>query len=160
MLKVHPNLFKLPKDMWAPNRRDYNRRLDELKVEIDRDYSSQEWELTLGYVNDFAEMNQDFGELNSYPKITFNSLIVAKRIKRELGIELFPALFVYTGPVKDAGEFSWWMHDKNRQMWSSADHLYDFLRKKNKIEVPEHRHEFIIISGEKNDKRTRVHADD
>lgn len=112
------------------NARKYNAMIDEIWKLAVKKFEVPEWSNTVEYVNKFAVL-----EWNRYPKITPNAWKAHLRIEDELEIRLFPALFVLTFPVKDAGESSWYMHDISGWAWGSANHLGDILKKKYKLVV-------------------------
>ena len=133
MTEIDYNLFPMHRSSWSSgNARKYNDMIDEIRELAVKKFEVPEWSNTVEYVNRFA-----VSEWNRYPKITPNAWKAHLRIEEELEIRLFPALFVSTFPVKDAGEVSWWMYDINGRAWGSANHLRDILKKKYKLVVEE-----------------------
>jgi len=126
MAKIDYRLFPMARSFSG----EYNDKIDKLREEARKKFEVPLWSTTVSYVNVFAEMGLKW---NQYPKITLNAWKVHLRIEKDLDLTLFPALFIYTGNTKDAGEESWHMYDAHRAMHWSEDHLGDFLKSSNTI---------------------------
>lgn len=122
-------LFMFPRD----HNPEYNDRLDELRGQVIEKFQVPRWNETIEYVNHFVQKGWA-----QYPKFTFNSWRAHLKIEGELGILLYPALFTYSFPLKDAGTIGWWMFDEHKTQWGSAWKLMDILKKSNRLFVAEY----------------------
>lgn len=129
MTEIDHNLFSMHRG-WtsAGDSKKYNAMIDDIREKARKKFEVPRWDATVKYANRFAR----FG-WNKYPKITPNAWKAHLKIEAELDLALFPALFVCTYPVKDAGAISWGMLDENQRVWGSPAHLRDILKKKHKL---------------------------
>ncbi|MFC0903764.1 hypothetical protein ACFHWD_03550 [Clostridium sp. MT-14] len=80
--------------------------------------------------------------------ITKRSLKLAAKIKKEIGVDVFPIIIrQYLGSMhNEAGYCTWYMLDRTMNMIGSADSTSDLLLKKNIIEICWYEGDNIYIS--------------
>lgn len=133
MTEISWKLFMSHRSSWSSgDSRKYNKTIDELREKAKKKFEVPKWDRTVEYVNGFAKDGWA-----QYPKITLNAWKLHLRIEEELQLELYPALFVYPFPYKDAGTVGIWMHDIDRIPWGSSDSIRDLLKKSNELYTSE-----------------------
>lgn len=134
MTKIDYRLFPMRRSRFnSANAEKYNSLIDEIRELAERKFEVPEWDETVEYVNNFAKSGWA-----EYPKITPNAWKAHLKIEEELEIVLFPALFPYSYPQKDAGTVSWWMYDIHVRSWGSAWRIRDFLKRRYKLVVSDY----------------------
>ena len=130
MTEISYKLFPMRRDSWRSSGdvRKYNESIDELCEKARKKFEVPKWDRTVEYVNGFAKDGWA-----QYPKITLNAWKAHLRIENELELELFPALFTYSFPYKDAGTVGWWMYDADNILWGSACKIRHILKKSNEL---------------------------